>query len=124
MKQAKWFVSLFLLVVLVSVNGQAKAEMISGNMLVEKMRDYEKIQQGERDEKLIGGMFYIGFVTGVVDALHWMPPFSFELPDGATTGQLADVVAKYLKEHPEKRTEPGAWLVIQAVMTAFPQKKK
>jgi hypothetical protein len=42
------------------------------------------------------------------------------LPTGATTGQLVDVVVKFLKENPEQRADKAAgWLVIRAVIGAW-----
>jgi Rap1a immunity proteins len=38
---------------------------------------------------------------------------------GLTKGQVADVLIKYLKDHPESRHEPAASLAFQAFSTAF-----
>jgi hypothetical protein len=45
------------------------------------------------------------------------------VPAGLMVGQLAAVVSKYLKNHPEKRSEPAVDLVIKALKEAFPLKR-
>ena len=62
------------------------------------------------------------YVIGVVDGFR-LSPGGFKLlvlPDGASGKQLDDIVVKYLKEHPERRHEPGAALILSALLDAFP----
>jgi hypothetical protein len=47
----------------------------------------------------------------------------YDCPSGVTMGQVYAVVAKYLKEHPEKLHQPSAMLVIDALAESFPPKK-
>jgi len=123
MKKAKWFVSLFLLMVLVPVHGQAQAGFVDGNEFIQVMRAYEQSEReggGKNSEVTFGEGYYLGYVTGVREA----SAFLFDIPSGVTAGQLAHVVAKYLKEHPKRWAEPALVLVIDAIREAFPQKKK
>jgi hypothetical protein len=68
----------------------------------------------------------LGYVTGVADVLG-----GGTVIDGiracfvtATTGQLKDVVLRYLNEHPETRHLVAASLVARALSEAFPCPKK
>jgi hypothetical protein len=71
----------------------------------------------------------IGFVTGVLDADLFndvgeggqpMHRHLYCVPDDATATQLAKVVAKYGRDHPEELSDPGVSLVIFAMKHAFP----
>lgn len=41
------------------------------------------------------------------------------MPDEATTGQIADVVLKYMKENPEQRADKAGWIIIRALIRAW-----
>ena len=41
-------------------------------------------------------------------------------PDGATWGQMQDVVVSYLKRHPETRNESYSLLILKAQRSAWP----
>jgi hypothetical protein len=62
----------------------------------------------------------ISYVTGVVDGQWWGEPNMNCIPDGVTTGQLAQVVRKYLAEHPERLHLNAPVLVADAVSGAWP----
>ena len=59
---------------------------------------------------------FIGYVTGVADAV-------FNIPTGATVGQLLDIVGRYLESHPEQRHESGFVVVVRALGNVFPLRK-
>jgi hypothetical protein len=67
--------------------------------------------------------FCMGYVEGVRDGLVWgtieRKP-SFGIPAQVKSGQLKDVVVKYLKEHPENRHKEAGFLTIGALKDAFP----
>lgn len=44
------------------------------------------------------------------------------IPDAVTVGQVADVVKKYLQEHPEQRHQTSVQLIRRAELSAFPCK--
>jgi len=62
----------------------------------------------------------LSYVIGVLDGLRYLsqPPVT---PKGATAGQLRDVVAKYLTDHPEKRDQQARTLIRSAVAEAWPE---
>jgi Rap1a immunity proteins len=70
----------------------------------------------------------IGYVAGSVDT--WQNSFAafgvklFCAPSGLTQGQAADVFAKYLIDHPEKRHMAASDLVFSAMVEAFPCPKR
>ena len=49
---------------------------------------------------------------------HWLC-----WPTSANGGQLLDIVAKYLQDHPEELNEPSATLVYEAIHEAFKNEK-
>lgn len=65
--------------------------------------------------------FFSGYVNGVTDAL-W--DLSVCLPPGTTYDQTYSVVAKYLKDNPEKWHLPPFLLTSSALNEAFPCQKK
>jgi len=89
----------------------------SGNELVQKLREYEK---GDKDPTidLQESAYYMGFVMGVYDATT----YAYNSPAGTTKGQIWAIVGKYLKENPEKWSEPAADLVRNALRKAFPKR--
>jgi Rap1a immunity proteins len=64
----------------------------------------------------------LGYVAGISDSLNVNRAendfTSCTSPD-ITTGQTADVVLKYLSEHPKTRHLPAAILVTSAISEAF-----
>jgi Rap1a immunity proteins len=70
------------------------------------------------------GLCY-GYAAAVVDsqeALLAKGKYLFCVPATGTLGQLTDVVKKHLRDHPEDRHHPATFLVIRALMEAFPCK--
>ena len=66
------------------------------------------------------------YVAGVVDMLILMKELGVEkisqpcFPEGVTAGQLGNVFAKFLRDHPKKRHWEGMVLVTAAIREAFP----
>lgn len=65
--------------------------------------------------------YYTGYVDGVVEAL-WKK--SVCLPEGSTHDQAYAVVAKYLKNNPEKWNMTPYLLVSTSLIEAFPCNRK
>jgi len=92
------------------INGHAG--YLDGNML------YERCSSKKGDE-----FYYMnasecrGYITGVADTLDG---FSFCIPNQVTRGQNADIVTKYLSDHPEDRHRDGHAITAQALSLAFP----
>jgi hypothetical protein len=69
-----------------------------------------------------------GYVTGIVDTIESLqargalPANALCIPEGATKGQLVDVVIRYLEQNPERRHLEAAGLVPEAINAAFPCK--
>ena len=78
----------------------------------------------EESENSSGSPFesglFSGYVAGVVDTGDGI---LFCTTSGVTRGQNSAVVAKYLKNNPEKWSQPADTLVIDAMKQAFPCKK-
>jgi Rap1a immunity proteins len=67
-----------------------------------------------------------GYVTGIVDTIEAMqrsgllPKDALCIPEGATKGQLADTVQKYLADNPLRRHLDAGSLVPEALKHGFP----
>ena len=107
---------LIVIAVFVLTFQSAHAEFKTGNGLVTVWREYSKANAGNPYNENDDG-FYTGYVAGICDAnMHTL----FKIPEGATIGQVCDVVGKWLDRHPEKLNKPAKQLVIQALKEAFP----
>lgn len=91
------------------VAAPAHAEWMSGNQLYDTCSAASPIDRG----------LCLSYVMGVLDGFRSMdlPP---RTPEGATGGQVRDVVTKYLVYHPESRTLPARTIVKSAVVDAWP----
>jgi hypothetical protein len=61
---------------------------------------------------------FVGYVIGVHDASK--ARLTFCSPANAKASQVGDVVAKYLRENPERRANQAHGLVRDALVTAWP----
>lgn len=66
----------------------------------------------------LGRAAFIGYVAGVHDASKLRKTFC--APERATTGQLADVAEKYLRDNPARRDQQAHLLVRDAFASAWP----
>jgi len=82
---------------------------------------YQWLQESENPS---GSSFktglYSGYIAGVVDTVDGI---QFCTTSGVTRGQNSAVVAKYLKNNPEKWSQSADTLVIDAMKQTFPCKK-
>lgn len=68
-----------------------------------------------------------GYIEGVVDTDLSLCRFlatsgcGFEIPDDVTSGQVYDVVQKYIENHPENRQQPANLLITLAIVQAWPK---
>ena len=94
-------------------------ELLNGNELVELMREYEKAERNDKtaDWRKVGE--YRGYVMGFYDAT-W---FFYAVPENITPGRVAAVVARFLRQNPEKWDRPAWDLVMEALQEAFPKAK-
>lgn len=98
-----------LLAILLATAGIAHAEFISGNKLLEMMR-------GNTTESGIA----IGYVIGATDALTGSVACP---PDNVTTGQVRDIVRKFLEANPEHRNNSADVIIGAVLQRAWPCKK-
>ncbi len=105
---------LFVFVFVTVISIQAQTPIHTGITLVDLMRAYDKVAQGNpaADDYVYASTF-VGYVTGVCDAME------ISFPVQTKTTQIVAIVAKYLKEHPELWAKPAAHLVRQAIIEAF-----
>lgn len=94
----------------------AHAGFDSGNRLYEDCRSENYFNRG----------YCGGYVIGIVDTIEAMqesrllPADALCIPEGVTKGQLADVVTRYLADHPAQRHDEAGNLVPEALKRAFP----
>lgn len=120
--QCRWIVYAAILCLSLIAKGQA---LNSETLTSLKLHEYcglagmeqAKLSDEEHDHINIC-LFY---VSGVLDGFQIGDSATkICIPDGATLGQLALVVSKYLDQYPERLHVLPQFLVIAAVHTAFP----
>jgi hypothetical protein len=94
-------------------------ELLSGNELVQLMREYEKAERNDKSADWRKAGEYLGYVMGFYDAT-W---FFYAAPQNITAGRVTAVVAAFLNQHPEKWNRPAWDLVMEALREAFPKAK-
>ena len=93
------------------------AGFYSGNTLVELMRESDKAKTSNRTAvNWVKVREYGAYILGVYDATE----LEYNTPEGVTIGQIIAIVSKYLKNNPEKWTQPADILVKTALKEAFP----
>jgi hypothetical protein len=112
---------LFMCVAMSAHEAQAQGLFLEGNELAKFMRDWDKYQNGNDQFGMFATGTFGGYVLAVSDTAEHLLKF-FVTPEGATRRQLCAVVSKFLKEHPERWSEPAFLLVINALQEAFPKK--
>jgi len=115
-KRASLVIILALLVLCISSDSSAFFE--DGNNLVRRLREFEKARAGDPNANYDDATYYMGFVIGVHDATA----YNYNTPSQITVGQIWAVVAKYLKDNPEKWSQPASLLVMEALRKAFPKR--
>ncbi|WP_417766105.1 Rap1a/Tai family immunity protein [Spongiibacter tropicus] len=93
----------------------AYAAFTDGNELYQWLLEDEN----ENGSRFKSGL-YSGYVNGVVDLGD---DILFCTTTGVTRGQFTAVVAKYLKNNPEKWNQSAHSIVVDAMEEAFPCKK-
>ena len=94
-------------------------EVLSGNGLVQLMREYEKAERNDKTTDWRKAGEYRGYVMGFYDAT-W---FFYADPENITAARIAAVVAAFLKQNPKKWDRPAWDLVMEALQEAFPKAK-
>jgi hypothetical protein len=91
----------------------------NGTIIAERMKAYEKDASNMNDQDFYNNGVFTGYVVGVIDANRLNPKHPV---GGAKVNELCAIVAKYLKNNPEKWHLSGAVLVAEAINDAFPVK--
>lgn len=69
--------------------------------------------------------YYAGLYEGYLDACFTMfLRAGYPIPENVTNEQIYAIVGKFVENHPEKWNMTTIELVVTAVQTAFPEKKK
>ena len=97
---------------------QIHAEFLSGNDLVQYMREVDKANASHPQTGYYEVGNYMGFVTGVFDA--YMAERLICPDPGVTKGQALEIVSVYLKSNPTKWNLNAVVLVRNAFVSAFP----
>lgn len=105
------------LVLLATCLPASRAEICTGNRLLDGAIQWlKKDKLTTHDGKKIGAAEHFhGYVTGCAESPDILP----YLPSKTETVQLADIVAKYIVDHPEERHLSGYELVFKACADAF-----
>ena len=116
-RQVSFLIVLAATVLFTSLDSSAQ-QIYRGNDLVQMLREHEKADRGDPSKNFFRDGFYVGYVAGVYDSTG----FFFTPPENVTLGQICSIVAKHLKENPERWTLPASILVLEALIKAFPKR--
>lgn len=108
--------SLTLLLALFTTTAQA-AFFVDPAALREMLTEFEAYQERREIRYMAKASQYVGYVTGVVDALDGT---QFCLIGGVGAEQAARMVAQYLQQHPERFTRRASEAVVSALAAHFP----
>jgi len=100
-----------------AASNSAHAESYSGADLKRFADAGEAVKEGQSGVDQIGAGVYIGYLAGVAGSfqgIYYCPP------TGVTLRDEAAVVAKYLKDNPDKLEQPTQLLVVKALEVAYP----
>lgn len=117
---SKYCAALLVALSIANLMEPAYAQFMSGQQLVERIRDYEKFMRGDKTFDSMNYGFYSGYVIGVSDVYL---DGTICPPDGTKIGTMLAVVTKYFNEHPEMWARAADTLVWRALNSAFPCKK-
>lgn len=111
--------SLFV-IILVLISQTASAYFVTGNKLIENMREFEKFSHAEQwvginHQKIRSYLYY---VLGVYESLEAMSVVC--TPDDINQGQVGEAVAEYIKAHPKSGDVLAFSLVSSALLKKFP----
>lgn len=105
---------------LLSATTTNAAFFLDSPALQDLLADFEAYQGKRQIRYMAKASQYVGYVTGVVDALDGS---RFCLPGGVTAEQAAGLVAKHIREHPETLSRHALDAVTAALSADFPCKR-
>ena len=114
-------VSLLILIMIFGLASPTIAGYYDGNRLHSACEDEDYFSQGVCLGYIVGS---VAMLADLQSADVFRPFFKADCvpTEQVQTGQIRDVVKKYLREHPEERHFLGSVLVITALREAFPCK--
>jgi hypothetical protein len=120
------FIVLVTIILLPSHNVKAQGSVwlfITGNSLATYCRDFLVVRRNAAasdDQQLQRYAACLGYVAGASDALTVEGIRHYCLPFRSDAGEITEVVAKYLDQHPEELHMPAYTLVVQSLARAYP----
>jgi hypothetical protein len=112
----------YALLLLLAVSFNASALVGTGNELIDQARAYLRYVENPKspDVDLAGSAYWQGLVTGLAEGYgdhSYIGAVCY--PEGATAGQLSEMAARYLVDHPEERTKNASILVYSSHVLGF-----
>lgn len=104
---------------LVSTSASA-AFFLDSATLLEWLPDYDSYQERREIRYMAKASQYVGYVTGVADALDGT---RFCLPGGAGAEQTAAKVAEYARQHAQSLPRHASETVVAALAEQYPCKR-
>jgi hypothetical protein len=97
----------------------------TGNDLLRDCRNVDELRDTCAGY-VLGAVDLIGSLQGSSDinGTNYWKYRSICMPKNAEAGQIKDIIVKYLVEHPEKRDEPAAQLIIITMLATWGCPKK
>lgn len=90
-------------------SSNALAYFADGNSLLERCREPSRAAA-------------LHFSVGAVDMALALNNKDFCIPENVNAGQLSDVICKYVRDTPEERHLPAAFMIILGLQKAWPCK--
>lgn len=120
-------VLLMVAMALTFVTKESHADFINGGELAAWARSYDKLESKQTTSKaeFRDSMAFVGYIDGTIDTFAVFAVVNkgnpkYRLPPGTSRTQLAAVISKYLRNHPEKWNNPAPIMVIDALIKSFP----
>ena len=88
----------------------------TGNQIMKEVSQWERYSKGELPDDQSAPPYFQGYVAGVMDA----GARSITTPQGVTLDQACAIVAKFLRDNPQRLHEPAADLIRDALRKAYP----
>lgn len=111
---------IIVLSVIFTLSTSVNAEYIKGKILAEYWHTHKKATAADVYRNANAG-FYRGYIMSVVDSYN---DKLFVIPITLKAGTIFTMVGNWLDNHPKEWTRPAVDLVVEALQTAFPLKRK
>lgn len=106
----------------VLLSAQQGVASFSGMDLKKRADALERVTTGKFTDSDAGDAnFFIGFVYGVAQAYNGS---LICVPEGTKAGHVVSIVTKFLEDNPEKWNKAANDIVLEALSSTFPCKKK